>query len=397
MESPLRSQRCGVCFFVMVALVALLPLGCAESEAADDGGTVFPLPAHFPAPRIPEDNPWTPEKAALGRGLFHDTRLSGNGTQSCASCHIQALGFSDASTRAVGSTGEQHPRRSMALANVAWARTLNWANPLVTTLEAQALTPLFGDHPVELGMGGREAELLARLRDEPWYQRAFADAFPEEGDPFTVANLTRALASFQRTLIAADSPFDRFLYGGDFSALSPSARRGLELFFSERLECFHCHGGFNLSDSVDHAGQAFQGASFHVNALYNIDGRGGYPAPNTGVHEVTGRPEDMGRFKAPSLRNVAVRPPYMHDGSVPTLSAVVDHYAAGGRTITEGPYAGVGADHPNRSLFVPGFLISGAEREDLLAFLESLTDEAFLSNPAFGRPDDLPPFSLGAP
>lgn len=377
-------------------LLAPLWMACAE-DTGSPTVVAFPTPDHFPPPRIPDDNPWTPEKAELGRGLFHDTRLSGNGTQSCASCHHQERGFTDDLPRAVGSTGEEHPRRSMALGNVAWARTLNWANPVVTTLEAQALVPLFGDHPIELGMGGREEELLERLRAEAWYQERFAAAFPGESDPFTIGNLVRALASFQRGLISAESPLDRFLYGGEFDAISASARRGMELFFSERLECFHCHGGFNFSDSVDHQGQAFQGASFHVNALYNIDGEGGYPAPNTGVHEVTGRIEDMGRFKAPSLRNVAVRPPYMHDGSVRTLDEVLDHYAAGGRTIEDGPNAGVGADNPNRSLFVPGFLLSEQERADVLAFLESLTDERFLTNPAFGRPSDLPPFSSSSP
>lgn len=377
-----------------LALITLLlaTTGCTEQfdDAADGDGLT--VPDYFPPPRIPEDNPWTPQKAALGRGLFYDTRLSGNGSQSCASCHPQESGFVDDLERAVGSTGEVHPRRSMTLTNVAWNQTMNWANPVVTTLESQALTPLFGDHPVELGMAGREDELLARLRDEPWYQQRFAQAFPDSDDPFTIANITRALASFERTLISANSPYDQYVYQGDEEAMSASARRGMTLFFSERLECFHCHGGFNFSDSVDHQGQHFATPTFHVNGLYNIDGQGGYPPPNTGVHEVTGDPEDMGRFKAPTLRNVAVRKPYMHDGSVPDLDAVIDHYAAGGRTIANGPHAGVGAENPNKSIFVPGFLLSDDERDDLKAFLESLTDRQFLTNPDLARPEDLPSF-----
>jgi cytochrome c peroxidase len=280
----------------------------------------------------------------------------------------------------------------MTLTNVAWANTLNWANPLVTDLESQAITPIFGDHPVELGMAGREEELLQRLRAEPWYQERFEQAFGGEDDPFTVLNITSALASFQRTLISANSPYDQFIYHGKEDALSESAQRGMGLFFSERMECFHCHGGFNFSDAVNHQNQVFSEAVFHVNGLYNIDGEGGYPVPNTGVHEVTGRPEDMGRFKAPTLRNVAVRQPFMHDGSIPDLEGVIDHYAAGGRIIEDGVHAGVGADNPNKSLFVPGFLINEQERHDLLAFLESLTDEEFLTNPDFGAPEDLPPF-----
>ncbi|WP_199589873.1 methanobactin export MATE transporter MbnM [Lujinxingia litoralis] len=350
------------------------------------------MPEHFPAPRIPESNPWTTAKAELGRALFYDTRLSGNGTQSCASCHPQEDGFVDRLPRALGSTGEHHPRRSMPLANVAWNPTYNWANPLVTTLEEQALTPLFGEHPVELGLAGREDEMLERFAAEPWYQTRFEQAFPDDPEPISVRNITYALASFERTLISADSPYDRYMYQGDGSDFSDAARRGMQLFFSERLECFHCHGGFNFSDAVDHQNLAFSSQPFHVTGLYNIDGQGGYPAPNTGVHEVTGRPEDMGRFKAPSLRNVAVRAPYMHDGSVADLDAVIDHYAAGGRTISQGPLAGDGSRNPNKSIFVPGFLISNSERNDLKAFLHSLTDETFLSDPALGPPADLPPF-----
>ncbi len=375
-----------------MGLWVLGAVGCGGDRAEEPGGSALPVPEYFPQPEIPEDNPWTPQKAELGRGLFYDTRLSANGTQSCASCHPQESGFVDDFPQAVGSTGEVHPRRSMTLTNVAWASTLNWANPLETTLESQALTPIFSDHPVELGMADREEEMLERLRDEAWYQQRFAEAFPDDEDPFTIANVTRALASFQRTLISANSPYDQFVYQGDSEAMSESAQRGMTLFFSERMECFHCHGGFNFSDSVDHLGQTFSGPIFHVNGLYNIDGEGGYPPPNTGVHEVTGKEEDMGRFKAPTLRNVTVRQPYMHDGSVADLDEVIDHYAAGGRTIEDGPYAGVGADNPNKSIFVPGFLISDEEREDLKAFLESLTDEEFLSNPDFGPPEELPPF-----
>ncbi|WP_230467672.1 methanobactin export MATE transporter MbnM [Lujinxingia vulgaris] len=375
---------------LVLASALAAPLGCSEATSPEVASP--PIPSHFPAPRIPPTNPWTVEKAELGRALFYDTRLSGNGTQSCSSCHPQSRAFTDVLPRAMGSTGEEHPRRSMTLTNVAWNQTYNWANPLVTTLEQQALTPLFGEHPVELGLAGREDELIARLQNEPFYRQRFAAAFPDADAPITLTHITYALASFQRTLVSGSSAFDRFMYEGDTSNFPESARRGMSLFFSERLECFHCHGGFNFSDATDHQGLTTTSAPFHVTGLYNIDGQGAYPAPNTGVHEVTGRPEDMGRFKAPTLRNVAVRAPYMHDGSVADLDAVIDHYAAGGRTIPDGPNAGVGYLNPNLSLFVPGFLITDEEREDLKAFLHSLTDHNFLTNPALGPPADLPPF-----
>jgi cytochrome c peroxidase len=173
---------------------------------------------------------------------------------------------------------------------------------------------------------------------------------------------------------------------GDEAALSASALRGQDLFFSEELECFHCHGGFNFSDSVATETTNIIEVMFHNTGLYNLGGTGDYPPENTGLHALTGVPTDMGRFRAPSLRNIAKTAPYMHDGSIATLDEVLDHYAAGGRTIEEGPFAGVGADNPYKSEFVTGFSLTPDERADLLAFLESLTDETFLTDPRFASP-----------
>lgn len=274
----------------------------------------------------------------------------------------------------------------MTLANVAYPSTLTWANPLLLDLEAQALVPMFGREPVELGLSGLENELLARLRAETRYQDLFPIAFPDEADPFTVANVTRALGAFQRTIISGRSAYDRFVYGGEPDALSESARRGLALFNSERLECFHCHQGFNFADSVTYAGSGSREVRFHNTGLYNIGGSGAYPEGGQGVFEISGNPQDMGRFRAPTLRNIAVTAPYMHDGTITTLDEVIDHYAAGGRTISAGPYAGVGSANPYKSGLIVGFTISAEERHDLIAFLESLTDEELLSNPAYANP-----------
>ena len=147
-----------------------------------------------------------------------------------------------------------------------------------------------------------------------------------------------------------------------------------------------CHGGFNFTDSADHAGKPTPEIGFHNTGLYNIDGDGAYPPENTGTYEITGNPEDMGRFRAPTLRNIAITGPYMHDGSIVSLEDVVDHYAAGGRTISEGPRAGVGADSPLKSEFIVGFVITEEEKTDLVNFLRSLTDENFLTNPAYADP-----------
>ena len=326
------------------------------------------------------------EKVELGRHLFYDLRLSSNRTFSCATCHQQARAFADDKPRAVGITGQVHPRGAMSLTNVAYGPVLTWANPTVKRLEDQALVPMFGDKPVEMGLKGKESQLIERLRAEPRYRAMFPVSFPGDRDPFTIANVTRAIAAFERTLLSGRSPYDRYRTTFDMSAIPPAAHRGEELFFSDRVGCFNCHGGFNFTFAVDHEKKAPGEVEFHNTGLYNVDGRGAYPAPNTGVHAVTGNPIDMGRFKAPTLRNIALTAPYMHDGSIRTLEEVLAHYEAGGRTIADGPNKGVGATSPRRSALVKGFTLTPDERQDLLAFLRSLTDESFTTNPALGDP-----------
>jgi cytochrome c peroxidase len=195
-----------------------------------------------------------------------------------------------------------------------------------------------------------------------------------------------ALASFNRALVSGGSRVDALSQQGDGLALSESELRGMNLFFSERLECHHCHGGFNFSESTTHADAAFEADFFHNTGLYDLDGLGAYPADNTGVFEITGDPADMGRFRPPTLRNVGVTAPYLHDGSAATLEDVVRIYEAGGRLITEGPYAGDGRASPLKSGLIPGFTLTDGERADLVAFLEALTDEAFLTDPRFSDP-----------
>ncbi|KHG42974.1 MAG: di-heme enzyme [Aphanizomenon flos-aquae KM1D3_PB] len=344
------------------------------------------IPAWMPKPIVPADNPMNFQKVELGRHLFYEQRLSITGEFSCATCHLQKLAFTDGKTVAVGATGEKHPRNSMSLANIAYNPVLTWANPLMTKLENQALVPIFGEHPVEMGMVGREKQILAMLRDDAKYRQMFTDAFKNEKNPINLSNLTKALAAFQRSLISVNSPYDKYRFGGDTNAISPAAKRGEKLFNSEDLECFHCHGGINFTDSVMHEKLAFQEIAFHNTGLYNIDGKGAYPANNTGVYEITSKPTDMGRFKAPTLRNIALTAPYMHDGSIATLEEVIDHYQKGGRTIHTGELAGIGSTNPFKSEFISGFKLSESEKQDLLEFLRSLTDEEFIKNPAFSNP-----------
>ena len=345
------------------------------------------VPPAFPRPRIPSDNPITTPKVELGRRLFYDTRLSGNGQQSCATCHEQARAFTDGKGRAVGSTGEMHPRGAMSLVNVAYASTLTWGDPTKTRLEDQALVPMFGDHPVELGLEQPGTSMLARLRSVDVYRRLFPDAFPDEADAFTVPNVTRALATFERTILSGRSAYDRYHYDRDDAAISPAARRGEQLFFSQPLSCFRCHNGFNFSGATDFDGRHESGSpEYHNTGLYNLAGALSYPSPNRGLYEVSHRLEDVGKFKAPTLRNIAVTAPYMHDGSIATLEEVLDHYAAGGRTIGEGAHRGVGHDNPNKSPIVKGFPLTAEQKADLVAFLNLLTDNDLLKDPRFANP-----------
>lgn len=375
-------------------IVLLTATGCGDSsDTSASQQWVWDLPDTVPLPRVPEDNPMSVEKVELGRFLFYDKRLSGNQTQSCGSCHLQELAFTDGLARAEGSTGELHPRSSMSIANAAYAASLTWANDSLVRLERQALVPMFGEDPVELGMANREDELLQRLRDDERYLDMFAEAFPEQTDPISVDGITKALGAFQRSIVSFGSKVDRWQQG-DRTALNESEQRGMALFFGgtnaagqqDAFECFHCHGGFLFSQSSDDAGQVFDQKFFMNNGLYNLDEDGSYPPGNQGLFEMTGSPADKGRFKPPSLRNIAVTAPYMHDGSIETLAEVIDHYARGGRLIEDGPNAGDGSLNPNKSSLLNGFEITEQEKEDLIAFLRALTDEDLLTNPAYRNP-----------
>jgi cytochrome c peroxidase len=211
----------------------------------------------------------TAKKVALGRHLFHHKRLSGNETMSCASCHGQSLAFTDGEQVAVGSTGDVLPRSSMTLTNVGYQPVLTWADHTQTGLAEQALIPMFAEDPVELGLSGMEEELLDRLGADPTYRALFSEAFPGEADPFTIDNVTRAIASFQRTLISGNSPEDRFRRG-DLSALSASAQVGRNLFFSDRVGCVKCHSGHNqvyFTSNFDFEGRSIPHIQFDNTGL----------------------------------------------------------------------------------------------------------------------------------
>jgi cytochrome c peroxidase len=318
--------------------------GSASDAVVADGDyvpRVAQLPAGWPAVSWPHDNPFTPAKAILGRRLFFDTILSRDRTVSCGSCHHPDQGFADPGVpRSIGVHGLRANRNSPTLTNMAF-NTSFLSEGGVPTLELQAIAPLFAEN--EMDMTGSEIE--ARLAVDTLYIRLFRQAY---GDvPITLAGVTKALATYQRTLVSTSSSFDRW-QAGETSALSASAQRGAALFLGEKADCWHCH-----------APPLFTDRSFHNIGLDTV-------LTDLGRALVTGQKSDEGKFKTPTLRNVGVTGPYMHDGRFTTLRQIVEHYNNGGKS------------HPNTSPLLRPLGLTTGEIDDLVSFLESLTDSAFL-------------------
>jgi cytochrome c peroxidase len=369
------------------AIFVILSLCIALISCSDKKETIseyqWPIINGFPKPQVPQDNLMTQAKVNLGKVLFFDNKLSANQQQACASCHQQKFAFGENIQHSLGSTKQVHRRNSPVLVNIAYNKTLTWAHDGLTSIERQILLPMFGESPIELGITGHEEQVLARFETVE-YQLLFDEAFPNEELSFDL--IVKALASYVRSLISLNSPFDSYAYLGKDDAISASALRGMNLFFSEQLECHHCHGGFNFTQSTSHEKQLIDRRPFHNTGLYNVNytnqnEKSGYPLHDTGLAEISTLSRDNGRFRAPTLRNIEVSAPYMHDGSMDNLSDVIDFYAAGGRVITSGKYKGDGRINPLKSQFIKGFTITIKEKNDLIEFLKTLTDQTFLSDP----------------
>jgi len=333
------------------------------------------LPPGFPPPVVPAGNPMSPQKVELGRRLFREPHLSLSGTYSCISCHRPELAYTDGRAKAIGATHDETRRSAMTLTNVVYNAAFTWGDPTLGSLEAQMLQPLFNEHPIEMGLKGREADVEQWLASDTGYAQLFSSAFGDDPAPVSVGNVVRAIAAYERTLISGYSPFDRYVFGDDRDALSASAKRGMALFYSERVGCAQCHSGPNFSGTMRYQGHEQAVAMFANTGLYSIDGHGSYPSGDQGLFEITRKPADMGKMRVPTLRNVALTAPYMHDGSIATLGEVIDHYAQGGRQLPDGP----GARNHLVDRRIRGFKISPAEKADLISFLESLTDNQFIA------------------
>jgi cytochrome c peroxidase len=353
------------------------------TSASEDGkvsefGAWRTPPEGLAAPTL---GPFGRERVALGRRLFFDKRLSANGRQSCGSCHLPQLAFTDSFHRSVGSTGELHPRNAQGLANVVYAGVLTWSDPRIRSLEDQALTPLFATHPiVELGNSEPGDGLLNRLRSAEDYAAAFDGAFPGEG--LSVVTLASALSAFQSVILSGESAYDRWMRG-DPDGMSVEAQRGATVFASEEAGCLSCHGGplFDRPQRVTRVEDRYANIG-----LYDVDGEGSYPASSPGLSEVTGQLHHRGHFRIPSLRNVALTAPYMFDGSVETLDDAVRIHLDGGRSVASGPNAGDGRRNVWRSPLLKPRTLSEERTKDLLAFLRALSDETLASDPCLRPP-----------
>lgn len=335
-------------WWVIIAIV-LVVAGCKREEPvkspAASEAFALDIPVGFPAPLIPEDNQLSHAKVELGERLFFDPHLSSDNSISCATCHQPQLSFAESHPISEGVNQSPGIRNAPSLANVAYQEAL-FAEGGIPSLELQAVAPITEAHEMNLDLD----ELMHRLESDESYVQQFQKAYHS---PPTTQSTVKALASFQRTLLSGNSRFDQYYYQGKTNVLNESEINGMDLFFSDEVGCASCHSGFLFTD------QSFQNIG-----LYNI-------YEDEGLARLTGQSVDIGKFKVPSLRNIGVTAPYMHNGSIETLAEVVDHFNAGG----------TGHDNQNKS--IRSLDLDEQQKADLVNFLKTLTDESFVNNPDF--------------
>ncbi len=342
-------------FYILILLLGIGWTGCDSSAPADEAPPPptpyeLVLPARFPEMNIPANNPLTVEGVALGRRLFYDPIFSADGTKSCASCHLPSTSFSDPNRVSEGVGGATGTRQAMALMNIGYVDDLFW-DGRAESLEAQAIQPV--QNPVELSEDWDH--VVHKLQQHPTYPDAFEAAFGTRTIADSLA--VKAIAQFERTLLSGNSKFDQVNRGE--ATFTEAEQRGFDLFFTEKADCFHCHGTLLFTDN-----------RFHNNGLDAA------PA-DSGRAGVTHHAFEMGLFRSPSLRNIEYTAPYMHDGRFTTLEEVIQHYNFGvKRSPTLDPLMQNG-----RFLF-----LTEDDVQDLIAFLKTLSDPKFLTNPDFTDP-----------
>ncbi len=312
-----------------------------KCETLSDSPYNLVLPSHFPSIEFPDDNELTEKRVELGRRLFYDTRLSADNTLSCASCHDQLSAFTDNLAIAEGIEGRVGFRNSPTLGNVAYQERL-FGEGGVPTLEIQILAPIGDENEFDHDVNIIEADLQA----DPILNDLSQIAYDRDIDIYAI---TRAIACFERTMITGGSPYDKHILEEEF--LEEDEIAGMELFFSDELACATCHSGHNFTDGGFH--------NIGLYTTYDDDGR----------FRITNDEADKGKFKTPSLRNIELTYPYMHNGSIQTLEEVINHFNTGGLS------------HINQSELVVPLELTALEKSQLLAFLKSLTDTSFITNP----------------
>ena len=322
----------------------------------------------------------TQNQIKLGRYLFFDRRLSVNNTRSCGTCHNPQFAFTDGYKRSLGAYADLHQRNTQPVFNLSALKYFTAADSTIHTALQQMEHPLFNTHTIEMGVTGHEPEILARIKKDKNYNILFANA----GYQTNWEHIKKAISQFEESITSFNSPYDKYLQG-DTKALSASEKNGKQLFFSANLKCATCHGGQNFStpNIVETNGDT----SFYFNiGLYNLDSKGAFPAYDQGLYEHSKNKNNIGKFRVPTLRNLAFTAPYFHDGSAASLQEVIEHYANGGRNIADGIYKGNGNKNPNKHPFVSGFNISQKEKIELIEFLLTLSDSNFIKKPTYQNP-----------
>jgi len=305
----------------------------------------FKVPLGLPEVPWPKDNPYTKAKADLGRILYFDKRLSANGTISCATCHHMTCGYSDCRVIAVGIDGKVGERHSPTIINAAYSEKLFW-DGRASSLEEQCQGPLANAKEMAESHDAHEAhrECVDKIKSIPGYKKLFADVFGEEG--ITINTISKAIATFERTVLSGNSPYDRYAHG-DKTAMTEEQIKGMHLF--KKFSCVNCHGGFNFTDG------RFQNIGVGMDAK----------EPDLGRYKITHDKRDWGSFKTPSLRDTEHSAPYMHDGSHATLEEVIDYYDKGG------------IKNKNLSPLMRPLNMTPEEKKALLSFLKALNGEGW--------------------
>ncbi len=320
-------------------------------------------------------------KIELGKKLFFDQRLSYNLTKSCSSCHDPKFAFTDGYKKSIGIYGDIHQRNSKPLFNLIDQQYFTAADSTLHSLVQQMDKPLFNQHPPEMGLYNKEKEIIERLEKDKLYPQLFKEAFGNNDKKISFTKVKESISAFVLTIQSYNSKYDHYL-SDKKNILSNNEEAGMVLFFSDRLNCSKCHGGknFNEPNIVNETNNKL----FYFNTgLYNIDGNGSYPANDIGLMQLTKKNIDMGKYKVPTLRNLAFTAPYYHDGTASTLSEVIEDYNNGGRIIKEGTYKGNGTTNPYKDSRVKKLYLVDTEKKQLLAFLLTLTDSTILHNPNY--------------